>query len=1032
VTEPATYPKRLIEVDLPIKRISEHARREKSIRHGHISTLHIWWARRPLAACRAVICAALWLDPADPLCPEGFREVARAQMRQWAAGHLRLMSNESYNRFVEIKKKPELASDNEILRRALLDFIADFANWDNSTKKEYLNISRILTQAAHEAVGGMPGTRPLVIDPFAGGGSIPLEALRVGADAFASDLNPIPVLLNKVMLEYMPKYGEQLADDVRKGGAWLKEQAEKELANIYPLDPDGATPIAYLWARTIRCEGPGCGAEIPLMRSLWLAKRGNRSVVLKLVPNHENKQIQFEIVNSKEARGGTIRKGSATCPVCEFTIPNDRVRAQLAERHGGAADARLIAVVTTYPDRQGRHYRLPNHRDIEAIQKAKAILEGIVANYQGPLSFIPNELISTERPSPNARGLSAVSRIGMRRFSDLFAPRQLLWLAYVADKLNQISAEQHPSISALLALALGRQADQHTSVVTWLASIEAVSHTFTRQAIQIAWDYVEPNPFSNSGGNWDGAIEWVAKVCESNNAAGLDAGTIQQLSATSHSLPSDSAAAFITDPPYYDSVPYADLSDFFYVWLRRALRQSEPELFGTDLTPKDEEAIWNPSRIHTPSRQAKDIQFYERQMLKAFEEGRRLTMPSGIGVVVFAHKSTSGWEAMLSALIESGWIATGSWTIDTERGNRVNAIGTASLASSVHIVVRPREAVDGSPRVNIGDWRDVLRELPIRIHEWMPRLTKEGVVGADAIFACLGPALEIFSRYSSVEKANGDKVTLKEYLEYVWAAVAKEAFKSIFEGADTTGFEEDARLTAIWFWVMKEAANGNGNHIAASELDDTEDDDGEKSTSAEGKKTSQGYVMEYDAIRKLAQGLGVNLHNLSQPNGIITIKGNTAMLNSVLSRASYLLGRQLSLFENKLGTRAGKRQERLSTARLKTVQQRQGQIYDPQPALKFSHLEQPLFPELNQEDTRSLLERLLENGSTMLDRLHQSMLLFAHSHSTLLRSLLVETRFASDPQFWRLAQALLALYPNGSDEKRWVEGVLSRKKSLGF
>jgi putative DNA methylase len=209
-----TYPKRLIEVDLPIKRISAHARREKSIRHGHISTLHIWWARRPLAACRAVICAALWPDPADPQCPQAFINEARDQMLAWAPHERqKLLSEESRNRFERARKKPALFDDVGELRAALLDFIADFANWDNSTVREYLATSLAITQAAHEALGGTPGTRPLVVDPFAGGGSIPLEALRVGADVFASDLNPVAVLLNKVVLEYIPKYGPRLAEE---------------------------------------------------------------------------------------------------------------------------------------------------------------------------------------------------------------------------------------------------------------------------------------------------------------------------------------------------------------------------------------------------------------------------------------------------------------------------------------------------------------------------------------------------------------------------------------------------------------------------------------------------------------------------------------------------------------------------------------------------------------------------------------------------------------------------------------------------
>jgi putative DNA methylase len=357
-----SYPKRLIEVDLPIKRISAHARREKSIRHGHISTLHIWWARRPLAACRAVICAALWPDPAHELCPAGFTQVARERMLAWAREHLRRASADSAPLLVAIQKDPSRLDDPLTLRRVLLDFIADFANWDNSTVREYLDTSRALTQAAHEALGGVPGTRPLVVDPFAGGGSIPLEALRVGADAFASDLKPVAVLLNKVLLEYIPKYGQRLADEVRKWGEWIKKEAEKELGEFYPNDPDGATPIACLWARTIQCEGPGCGAEVPLIRSLWLAKKANRSVAVQLVPRPEAKRVDFRIIvkqldgwvdqDDPKARlaapdlNGTVKRGSATCPCCGYTTPVARVREQLKARRGGTNDARLLSVVT--------------------------------------------------------------------------------------------------------------------------------------------------------------------------------------------------------------------------------------------------------------------------------------------------------------------------------------------------------------------------------------------------------------------------------------------------------------------------------------------------------------------------------------------------------------------------------------------------------------------------------------------------------------------------------------------------------------
>ncbi|MFO8009277.1 MAG: DUF1156 domain-containing protein [Dehalococcoidia bacterium] len=401
-----TYPKRLIEVDLPIKRISAHARREKSIRHGHISTLHIWWARRPLAACRAVICASLWLDPADELCPPDFRdrafEIMTAFAREAMADRVvrdQLLSEYTIGRLIAVNQEnsdfsPENPNAYSVLRQLMLDFIADFANWDSSTNELFLRTARQLTQAAHEALGGEPGTRPMLVDPFAGGGSIPLEALRVGADTFASDLNPVAVLLNKVVLEYIPRYGQQLADEVRKWGEWIKSEAEKELAEFYPKDQDGATPIAYLWARTIISEAPGDEApvEVPLMRSLWLAKTKNRKRALRWVRDSSGK-VKTETINVTYADGktrtvrrplleifepkkesevepGTVARGSATCPVTGYTTPVARVREQLKARRGGADDARLFCVVTTHSDEQGRFYRFPTEVDLKAIHVA--------------------------------------------------------------------------------------------------------------------------------------------------------------------------------------------------------------------------------------------------------------------------------------------------------------------------------------------------------------------------------------------------------------------------------------------------------------------------------------------------------------------------------------------------------------------------------------------------------------------------------------------------------------------------------------
>ncbi|MBF8253591.1 MAG: adenine-specific DNA methylase [Deltaproteobacteria bacterium] len=843
------------------------------------------------------------------------------------------LSEESRKRFEKARQNPALFDDAEQLRTALLDFIADFANWDNSTVREYLETSRALTQAAHEALGGAPGTRPLVVDPFAGGGSIPLEALRVGADAFASDLNPVPVLLNKVVLEYIPKYGQRLADEVRKWGEWIKREAEKELAEFYPKDADlpaprpdtfwiyvlkcsddsfyigqtdniprrfeehcngevswtkshlpvelihsesfgsreeavkreqdlktgfgrtwlkreyaagrlarqagGATPIAYLWARTIQCEGPGCGAEVPLMRSLWLAKKANRSVALQLVPRPRAKRVDFQIIVKQ--RGGwvdqanpktkiatpkfveTVKRGSATCPCCGYTTPVERVREQFKPRHGGANDARLLCVVTTRTDEQGRFYRLPKKTDLQAVRDASAELERKKKSHRGPFALVPDERISMNE----IRRIS-IPIYGMESWGNVFSNRQSLALQTLARLGCAAGAEAQPEmkrvLTGLFALALGRQADACSSLARWHTTGEKNTGTFGRQALGMVWDFCEVNPFSGSTGGWDGVVEWVAKVCESQAVNEGVSGQAQRASATKHPLSDDMASAWITDPPYYDAVPYAHLSDYFYVWLRRMLHDIEPELFGFECVPKDEEVVVD--RPHYLSQSKKDVAFYERELTKAFAEGRRVLRPDGVGTIVFASKTTASWEAILKAVVDAGWIITGSWPIDTEMEARVSAQGQARLASSVHLVCRPRENPDGSVRTDeIGDWRDVLQELPRRIHEWMPRLAEEGVVGADAIFACLGPALEIFSRYSRVEKASGETVTLKEYLECVWAAVAKEALNIIFPDADTIGFEEDARLTAMWLWTLTAGKETADDADGADAEDAAEDED---------------------------------------------------------------------------------------------------------------------------------------------------------------------------------------------------------------
>lgn len=936
-------------------------------------------------------------------------------MQKWASGHLELTSATSMRRFSRVKNDPSVLADHLELRHAVLDFLADFADWDNSTSPAYLATARELTRAAHVSLGGDAAGKPLVVDPFAGGGAIPLETLRVGADAFASDLNPIPVLLNKAALEYMPKFGATLADGVRKWGSWVKEKAEKSLGDLYPRPRDGTTPMSYLWARTIQCEGPGCGAVVPMMRGLSLAKKGNKSVVLEMLPHPRSKKTTFRILRNdggtwhdqddpktrlpKPSTDGTVQRGSVSCPCCGYTTPVARVREQLQRVSGGARTAQLVAVVSVKAGQQGRLYRLPTRSDLDAIEKAETAVNEQISSGRVPADTLP--LMS---------GVFNAPLYGHTSWASLFNSRQLLAMITFAELVSQVGEEIRKeggeagyadAVQTFLAFALSKQADLGNALCTWEPIAQCPRHLFGRQAIGMVWDYAEAVPLSQSSGGFDVFVDGIARTLE---GMGNDwqAGAVARASASQHPLPSDSAACIFTDPPYYNAVPYADLSDFFYIWLKRSIGKVHGDLLAQPLTPKADEicemAGWDPVRYPH-----KTGSWYESQMTKAMDECRRILAPDGIGIVVFAHKSTTGWEAQLQAMIAAGWVIVGSWPIDTENASRLRAQGSAALASSVHLVCRPREDKDGSLRDDaIGDWRAVLAELPIRIHDWMPRLADEGVVGADAIFACLGPALEIFSRHSRVEKASGEVVTLREYLEQVWAAVSTEALSMIFRDADAAGLESDARFTAIVLWTL--GAGGSGSSDSdAGDAEDTEGED-EDDESPTGKTAKGGYTLEYDAARKIAQGLGVNLEQI---DSVVEVKGDKARLRPVSERAATLFGK-------------AEKAEAATKKRGKKATQKK--LFDKDAEEGSGKTETVTFGD----------GAAATPGVTALDRVHQAMLLFAGGRADALKRFIVEDGVGGDARFWKLAQSLSALYPAGSDEKRWVDGVLARKKSFGF
>jgi len=991
----------LAEVDFPIAEVSRQAAREKSIRHGHPSTLHLWWARRPLASSRSVLLGLLWPDPCDALCPAEFKQKARELLPQVTG---------------------PIDHSDEALRTALLKFIAEFANWDRAADRVFLGVSRALVKAAHD------DEPPLVVDPFAGGGSIPLEALRLGCETFASDLNPVACLILKVMLEDIPRHGPTFAEELRRIGAEINRLAEKELADLYPTDRDGAIPIAYLWARTVRCESPNCGSEIPLMRSFWLCKKVNRRRALKhrvVRLASGPPRVEFEVFQPNtehEVRSGSVTRGKATCVACGVVLPPERLRAQLTAQRGGAdvafdvegrrtGGALMLAVVTLRPGEEGRHFRLPTSRDYEAVHGAYKRIASILerwerAGRQG-LCPVPDEPINPVRPSPNARGLSAVTRYGMSEFGGLFTARQKVALATYARIQHEAAGAQ------ALSLAIGKMADTNSSVCTWQIDPPRLRATFGRQALPMTWDFAEASPLGDAAGNYELCVEAVCEVVERQiHSAG---GSVALADAAEHPLAAEAAGVWFSDPPYYDAIPYADLSDFFLVWLKRALPLhpllQDPFDSSNVLTPKLRECVWN--RAYSYQGRPKDKAFFEERMALAFSEGRRVLREDGVGSVVFAHQTTEGWEAFLGGLIAAGWTVTASWPIATEMASRIRARENASLATSVHLVCRPRPSNAG-----VGDWASVLRELPIRVGDWMERLQREGVRGADLVFACIGPALEIFSRSAKVESADGREVTLAEYLEKVWEVVGRIALAQVLGTAEAKArngsagaVEEDARLTALFLWTLQ-STNGEPAESERDEAEEGGSADDEDDEDGVFRDRVKGLTLVFDVVRRFAQPLGIELPKWE--GRVIETKKGVVRLLPIAERAKQLFGDD--------GAQA-------VAARLEQAA-----------TLGANALQGVLFPEMQKREGPTVRESDRGRGrsarvdvsdkslaaareATTLDRVHAAMLLQAGGRTNALRALIdAEQDRGSD--FLRLANALSALYPKGSEEKRLLDAML--------
>ena len=755
--------KSFIESDFPVKEVSEESVREKNIRHGHISTLHIWWARKPLASSRASIYAALMPEPKD---------------------------------------------EEERLKRA--QFICTLAKWENSLNKN------LIERAREEILKANNGKPPKVLDPFAGGGAIPLEALRLGCETYASDLNPVAVLIEKATLEYPQKYGMKkvdsnnfgekeinpLLEDVKNWGNWVLEEARKEIGRFYPSELDDSIPVGYYWMRTVKCGNPSCGAEIPLTANWWLAKKDNKKVALKRIPI--GTRIEFEIREGEaidfDPTTGTVSRAKVVCPCCNSGLSDKETRKQFQE---GKAGQRMIAVVLHHPKRQGKTYRLAAEKDLEIFYEAERCMEKKRQELFDKWGFDP---VPDEPLPPKGTLGFRVQRYGILKWGDLFNSRQKLALITFTDKVREAyekmidvgyDEDYAKAVVSYLALILSRCSDFESNIVRWFNHVENTCNTFARQALPMTWDYFELNLFSPaSQGTFKSMFRQITRTMTGIVNTSSYPATAIQSSATSLSYPDNFFDAVITDPPYYDNVPYSYLSDFFYVWLKRMIGDLYPDLFTTPLTPKSEEIV---AYSHGEGGFEGGKKFFEEMIAKAFREIYRVLKPDGIACIVFAHKSTEAWETIINALLNSGLYLTASWPVHTEMKARLRAMESATLASSIYMVCRKRT------EKSTAYFNEIEPQIEARIKDKLDQFWNEGIGGSDFFISAIGPAMEVFGKYESVEKLSGETVSAKELLEFVRKSVSEYALTKILKSPHLGGIDEETRFYLLWRWTYNSA-----------------------------------------------------------------------------------------------------------------------------------------------------------------------------------------------------------------------------------
>ena len=749
--------RRLIEEYLPVAAVSYEATREKLLRRRdyHISTLHLWWARRPLAAARAAVYGALVPAP------------------------------------------------EEVDAERLGTFFTSLCAWGGPTSA--------IAEARRQIIEANGGQSPKVLDMFAGGGAIPLEATRLGCETTALELNPVAHLIELCTLDYPQRFGPGLARDVERWGRRLIARAREEIGWMYPelvddgpaqtsLDGSGdgsrRVPIAYLWTRTVPCPNPAEKPHtVPLVRQTWLVKKKGRYVALRMVPNRRTMTIAYEVVEAPTPGGlgfdpeGFSTRGSTTCILCGAPVDLDYVK---REALAGRMDAELMAVGLLPQRGRGKTYvgsedglrLLPDEQKV-GLRLAQLAAEGFTP---------PNETIT-----PLGLGIR-VPRYGITKFEDLFTRRQLAMLLTLcrlvkethAHMINEgVEQPRATAIATYLGLLVDRMADFNSTICRWEPGYEKTQNTYARQALPMTWDYSEVSPFGGSSGDLRMHLEGITKVIEHCASAGRPVNVLRG-SAIELPFGDEEFDAIVTDPPYYDNVGYSDVSDFFYVWLRRSLGDLHSEHLMGELTPKRTEIVASPDRHGGDADEARRA--YETMMFNAFVEARRTLKAEGVMVCVYAHQTTAGWSTLIEAVRRAGFVVVEAWPLDTEMPTRGRAQSSAALASSIFLVARPRL------EQRTGDWAHEVRpELQEIVSKRVGELAELGITGTDLVIAAIGAGMRAYTRYGRVEKPNGEELDPDEYLDEVEREVAEAVLERIF-GTDRGGLGRVDQETQ--FYVM--------------------------------------------------------------------------------------------------------------------------------------------------------------------------------------------------------------------------------------